>query len=153
MDREKYILRQAMMADIPAIIAIEQLCFADDSFSRRQFAYLISHAKGLFYVIEHQDRIAGYISLLTNARTHYLRIYSIAVHPENRGMGLGQVLLDQALEIAEKNEIRIITLEVNVCNNAAIILYKKNGFEPISIKKNYYHDGADALYMQRHSAE
>lgn len=153
MDREKYILRQAMMADIPAIIAIEQLCFADDSFSRRQFAYLIGHAKGWFYVIEYQGRIAGYISLLINARTNYLRIYSIAVHPENRGMGLGQKLLFQTLEIARENKLRIITLEVNICNNTAIILYKKNGFEPISIKKNYYHDGTDAIYMQRRSAE
>lgn len=47
----------------------------------------------------------------------------------------------------------MVTLKVNICNNIAIILYKNNGFKTISIKKNYYHDGSDALYMQRHITE
>ncbi|WP_455671643.1 ribosomal protein S18-alanine N-acetyltransferase [Phocaeicola sp.] len=153
MDKRGYILRGAMMTDISAIMAIEQLCFADDRFTKQQFAYLISHAKGWFYVIEYQNKIAGYISLLTNVRTHYLRIYSIAIHPEKRGMGLGQALLEQAFKTARENKIKTITLEVNICNRIAIILYKSNGFKAISIKTNYYHDGSDALYMQRHSTE
>ncbi|MBS5639796.1 MAG: ribosomal-protein-alanine N-acetyltransferase, partial [Bacteroides sp.] len=40
-------------------------------------------------------------------------------------------------------------LEVKVTNAAAIALYMKNGFIPAGIKPCYYHDGSDAIYMQR----
>lgn len=149
MDKSDYILRKAMMTDLPAIMVIEQLCFADDCFSEQQFAYLIRHAKGWFYVITHREQIVGYASLLSNARTHYLRIYSIAIHPEFKGKGLGQMMMEQIIRTAKNNNMEKITLEVNVFNKTAIILYKRNGFISRSIKKNYYHNGTDALYMQR----
>ena len=41
-----FILRPAVINDIPSIMEIEQICFDLDSFSKRQFAYLISQAKG-----------------------------------------------------------------------------------------------------------
>ena len=42
----RFILRPAVINDIPSIMEIEQICFDLDSFSKRQFAYLISQAKG-----------------------------------------------------------------------------------------------------------
>lgn len=148
MDRNNCILRRAVTTDIPAIMVIEQACFAEDSFKREQFVYLINYAKGWFYVIEYRSRVIGYISLVSNARTRYLRIYSIAVDADFRGKGLGRMLLEQAIKIAREHDMAKITLEVNISNYPAIELYKKNGFAYISVKENYYHDGADALYMQ-----
>lgn len=149
MDKKKFTLRKAMTTDIPSIMALEKNSFAEDSFNERQFGYLINRAKGYFYVIEADNRIAGYISLLTNARTRYLRIYSIAIHEAYRGQGLAQTLMEQAIKIAKDQNERKITLEVNVTNSSAISLYRKNGFIPIAVKDYYYHDGSDALYMQK----
>lgn len=81
-------LRQAKAGDIPAILEIEQECFQEDSFSREQFVYLICRSKGTFYVVVEQERIIAYVSLLFHAGTRYLRIYSIAVHPDCRGRKL-----------------------------------------------------------------
>ena len=78
-------LRQAKVGDIPAILEIEQECFQEDSFSREQFVYLICRSKGTFYVVVEQERMIAYVSLLFHAGTRYLRIYSIAVHPDCRG--------------------------------------------------------------------
>ena len=144
-----FILRPAVINDIPSIMEIEQICFDLDSFSKRQFAYLISQAKVYFYVAEYQQRVGGYFSALINQRACSLRIYSIAIHSDFRGRRVGQLLIDQIVVIALKESLKKITLEVNVSNFPAIHLYEKNGFKCTSVKDNYYHDGASAYCMQR----
>ena len=91
---QRFILRLAEIDDIPSIMEIEQICFDKDSFSKRQFVYLISQAKGYFCVAEYQQRVGGYFSVLINQRACSLRIYSIAVHPDFRGKKVGQLLID-----------------------------------------------------------
>ena len=142
-------LRKANLRDIPAILEIEQECFREDSFSREQFAYLISRSKGTFYVMMEGDRVIAYVSLLFHSGTRYLRIYSIAVHPDFRGRKLGQLLMEQTIATAHDCKAAKITLEVKVTNTPAIRLYMKNGFIPAGIKPCYYHDGSNAIYMQR----
>lgn len=144
-----FVFRPATVGDIPSIMEIEQTCFNQDSFSRRQFAYLITRAQGRFYVVEYQERIAGYLSLLVNRRACSLRIYSVAVHSAFRGKGVGQLLMNLAVDIANEEGLKKVSLEVNVSNLSAIHLYEKNGFERAGIRTNYYHDGADAHYMQK----
>ena len=146
---EPIVVRKAQQADIPAILEIEWECFQEDSFSKEQFAYLISRSKGTFYVMMEEDRVIAYVSLLFHGGTRYLRIYSIAVHPDFRGKKVGQLLIDQIAVIAQKQGLKRITLEVNVSNSPAIHLYEKNGFKCTSIKENYYHNGTSAYYMQR----
>ena len=143
-------LRQAKVGDIPAILEIEQECFQEDSFSREQFVYLICRSKGTFYVVVEQERMIAYVSLLFHAGTRYQRIYSIAVHPDCRGRKLGQLLMERTIETAFDCRAVKITLEVKESNTPAIKLYMKNGFIPVGVKPNYYHDGSDAIYMQRH---
>lgn len=148
MDTE-IIVRQAVVTDLDTILEIETTCFGADSFSRQQFIYLITQAKGIFYVITYEEKVIAYISLISNARTRNLRIYSVAVHPDSRGKKLGQLLIDKAIEYAELRQLRKITLEVNVTNKPAIGLYLKNKFEHTRIIENYYADGSNAYYMQR----
>ena len=140
-------LRQAKVGDIPAILEIEQECFQEDSFSREQFVYLICRSKGTFYVVVEQERIIAYVSLLFHAGTRYLRIYSIAVHPDCRGRKLGQLLMERTIETALDCRAVKITLEVNVSNPAALRLYQKNKFEPVRTINNYYADGSNAYSM------
>ncbi len=65
----------------------------------------------------------------------------IWVSLENRKMGIASKLMDKMFE----NNVKNITLEVNVLNIAAINLYKKYGFKIVSIRKNYY--GSDDAYL------
>ena len=147
---QEIITRQATRADLDGIMRIETSCFGPDSFSKKQFVYLITKAKGMFYVVEYQERIVAYVSLLQNDHTPNLRIYSLAVHPGFRKQKLGQHLIDKTIEFARQHNHPKITLEVKESNTPAIKLYMKNGFIPVGVKPNYYHDGSDAIYMQRH---
>ena len=148
METELYI-RKAELKDIPAILEIEQVCFQEDSFSKQQFAYLIGRSKGAFYVVQEEGRLIAYVSLLFHEGTRYLRVYSIAVHPDFRGRSFGQRLMEQTIQSAREYKAEKVTLEVKEGNMPAIGLYMKSGFIPVGIKPHYYHDGSDAIYMQR----
>ena len=89
----------------------------------------------MFYVVEYQERIVAYVSLLQNDHTPNLRIYSLAVHPGFRKQKLGQHLIDKTIEFARQHNHPKITLEVNVSNPAALRLYQKNKFEPVHNKQ------------------
>ena len=167
--------RAASKDDLENILAIENSCFHEEAFSRRQMAYLIGQAKGIFYVATingengkgsdggknsknskndkdseggKDNEMAGYISMVTSNLHNTGRIYSIAVAPQYRGHGIAMTLLDRALEYAKEAGLRAIFLEVRVENSAAISLYKKYGFSERAIKKDYYGPGGDALSMQ-----
>ena len=47
--------RTASQDDLKNILTIENSCFHEEAFSRRQMAYLISQAKGIFYVATVND--------------------------------------------------------------------------------------------------
>ena len=140
-------VRKANLSDVSQILEIENQSFGGDSFNRRQFIYLITKAKGLFLVIEEAGKILAYISLSDNKRYSYTRLYSIAVRPEARGHKLADKLMDRMIEYAEQNHFSAIRLEVKENNLAAIRLYQKYDFKSVSIKKHYYHGGANAITM------
>lgn len=137
----------ATAADLDAIEAIEQGCFDDDAFTRRQLNYLIRKAQGACFVAQLDHQITGYIALLTRRSTCNVRIYSVAVASKARGHGVGQALIDQAIAYARKQRRHKVTLEVRTDNTPALALYAHKGFVPDKLLKGYYHDGTDARRM------
>ncbi len=84
-----------------------------------------------------------------------LDLFEIAIDVQYQGKGFGNELLEKSLEMIlsdekykdrDKEEMKIF-LEVNQKNLNAIKLYKKNDFEEISVRKNYYGLNEDALIM------
>ena len=75
-------------------------------------------------------------------------LMNIVVKKSARNQHIGSLLLDNLLKYAKENNILSIMLEVNEKNIPAILLYKKYGFEQISVRKNYYNDG-DAFIMKK----
>jgi len=74
-------------------------------------------------------------------------ISTIAVHPEWRGKGLGELLLLTALEEALGLQVNLVTLEVRTSNRVAQRLYYKYGFQSTGTHRGYYRDGEDAWLM------
>jgi len=75
-------------------------------------------------------------------------ISTIAVRPEWRRRGIGELLLVAMLELAVELGGDLATLEVRVSNVAAQSLYQKYGFAKVGLRPHYYSDrGEDALVM------
>ena len=76
-------------------------------------------------------------------------ILNIAVRPTAQKRGIGQKLLDSVFEVCFRQQVRYIWLEVRKNNENAITFYRKNNFQPVYTRKNYYRDPVDdALVMK-----
>lgn len=74
-------------------------------------------------------------------------ICTIAVHPQWRNRGLGELLLLSLLNRSMKQGASRATLEVRVSNQAALALYRKYGFEVVSRRKRYYSNNNEDAYI------
>ena len=75
-------------------------------------------------------------------------ITTIAVHPDRRGLKLGEEMLIKLLDEAIAQGASWITLEVRESNDVAQKLYRKYGFTTVSTRRGYYSDnGENALVM------
>jgi ribosomal-protein-alanine N-acetyltransferase len=92
------------------------------------------------------EAIAGYLCRWFVADE--IHVLNIAVHPQYRRLGLGTVLLEEALREAREVRAEAVTLEVRRSNEAAQRLYVAFGFEEVGVRRNYYGRGEDALIMR-----
>ena len=146
---EEVKIEQALSTDIEDIFKLEQKSFGKDSFSKKQFSYLLQKANSDFIVARGKQQIIAYMIILKRKRSLNNRIYSIAIAPEARGLGLAKKLLDFAENLARNDKKIQLSLEVNINNKPAIELYLKKGFETVGVKENYYHDGSSAFVMKK----
>lgn len=138
--------------DAARCAAIESLLFAGDSpWPAQAFRAEISTPHNHYFAVRDGDGLVGYagISVLGPAGGQECEIHTIAIAPEHQGHGHGRELLAALLEIADKRRAPVF-LEVRTDNEAAINLYRRNGFEIVGTRKGYYQpSGADAYAMRR----
>ena len=137
-------MRDATPDDLSAILDIEAHSFRGDRFSRRQFRYLMQRAMASFVVAVVDGQVRAYAILFTPRRHAVARLYSVAVHPDAQGKGLGKHLLLHHLKLAADLGYPRLRLEVRQDNHTAIALYEKLGFRWFTDKPDYYEDGCAA---------
>ncbi len=75
-------------------------------------------------------------------------ISTIAVRPDWRGRGIGELLLAAMIDLARTLNAQVVTLEVRVSNEVAQNLYRKYMFKETGYRRRYYRDNdEDALSM------
>lgn len=75
-------------------------------------------------------------------------VTTIAVRPDLRGQGLGELLLVRLFESAQEMGADRVTLEVRMSNKVAQNLYRKYTFTEQGVRRRYYSDdNEDALIM------
>ncbi|OEY67275.1 GNAT family N-acetyltransferase/peptidase C39 family protein [Marinobacter sp. X15-166B] len=141
--------RLANVQDLPGLIALEARCFHEDRISRRSFRRFLDMPRDRLIVAEHLGELAGYCLVLMNAATRLARIYSIAVAPHIRGMGVGELLVREAEQQAVDAGRIIMRLEVRDDNPAAIHLYRRLGYRQFGTYRDYYQDRGTALRFER----
>jgi len=144
--RLKMIIRNPSIVDADQVYEIERLSFEHPFPKEVIFIQLFLHSDTSL-VVEHNGRVIGYaIAARENGKLHLL---NFAVHPSYRGKGLGKLLLDRIIKLAEKRGLKEVYLEVESDNEIAKALYKKMGFKEVKVLKGYYPWGKDAILMVR----
>jgi ribosomal-protein-alanine N-acetyltransferase len=90
--------------------------------------------------------MAGYIGfLIVDDEAH---MTTIATAPAYQRNGVAITMIVDALCTLRAGGVKHISLEVAANNKAAQSLYRRFGFAPVSVRKNYYPvTGQDALVM------
>lgn len=142
-------IRQGHRADVDAMLALEAV-FPSDRMSRRSVRRFLTVSTARVLVAVNGDgAMLGNLIGLRRAGSRALRIYSVVVAPDARGLGIGQRLVEalQALALAEGCDR--VTLEVRADNAAARALYAKLGYREAALLPGYYEDGSDGLRLVR----
>ena len=150
-------IRDATDRDLPRIIEIERLAFPAPwtiaSF-QRELTLPFSRIMVALPVASHEHgrddndngKIAGFLCRwLIADECHVL---NIAVHPDSRRLGIGTVLLTEAIAEARSTGAGVVTLEVRRSNLPARQLYRKFEFEERRLRRHYYGPGEDAIIME-----
>ncbi len=142
-------IREATARDLDALIDMENRSFGGDKISRRSMARLITRANATALVDVEEGRERGYALILYRKDTSMARLYSIVVHPDFRGLGLGLKLLEAAEKDALENDCVTMRLEVRKDNPAAMGLYREHGYRLFEAVPDYYQDHAEALRFEK----
>ncbi len=96
--------------------------------------------------------VVGYAGLMVVLEEGH--VTTLTVDPVWQGRQVGTLLLLDMARAAPPLGIRHLTLEVRVGNEPALALYRRFGFAPVGIRKNYYAEtGEDAIVMWVHDVD
>jgi ribosomal-protein-alanine N-acetyltransferase len=164
------LLRYMVLADVPQVAQIDRMAF-DLPWSERSYAYEVTEASYSYMVVledqtetpprgwrrwlsawnghhrSAQRTIIGYGGLWKIADEAH--ISTIAVHPDHRGRGWGEVLLAAMIRRAIALDAAYVVLEVRVSNTRAQNLYHKYHFETAGVKPGYYRNNDEDAYEMR----
>lgn len=140
-------IRDATVRDLPRIIEIERLAFpAPWTLASFQRELTLPFSRIMVALPADSNLIAGFLGRwLIADECHVL---NIAVDPDSRRLGIGAVMLREAITEAKSAGANVVTLEVRRSNLPARQLYRKFEFEERRLRRHYYGPGEDAIIME-----
>ncbi len=140
------VLRPASPDDLPVVEAIEAASFVDPWPRSSLRSELRPDAMRVPLAAERNGELVGYVMAWVVADE--LHIINLATRGGERRRGVGTILLRAVCEEARSRGCSLATLEVRRSNESACIFYRKNGFDLLGVRPNYYRNPReDALIM------
>jgi [ribosomal protein S18]-alanine N-acetyltransferase len=144
---ERFFIRRMREPDLPLVREIERLSFSNP-WSDTTFRGEIQNTAVSFPMVVVRrpgEEVVGYI-IYWQIRDD-VQVNNIAVHPECRGLGLGEAMMRYAIAKSREAGATFVTLEVRQSNTPALTLYQKLGFEVMGVRKNYYTKPDEDAYV------
>lgn len=101
-----------------------------------------------FFVTRHDGILAG-CGGIELFGTEYGEIKRMYVRLQFRGLGLAKLMLDHLSAYARDRNVSLLRLETGIHQKAAIALYERVGFYPISPFGTYKEDPLSRFYEKR----
>jgi [ribosomal protein S18]-alanine N-acetyltransferase len=139
-------IRDGQLSDAIQLYQLELKCFSGDLISLRSFKRFLSNSSpALVWIVESENEMIGYIMIGCRKNSFVYRIYSIAVHPEFSGRGIGRSLIKYAEDYLTKRNAQEIRLEIREDNHSSRQLFSRSGYQSFGVYHRYYEDGQLAL--------
>ena len=143
-------IRMMTEDDLETVMAIETVSYPNP-WKREHFQQELSGCYSFPSVAVLEGAVVGYVCLMSLFEE--AQILNIAVAPEQRGRGIGGLLLELAFAQAAEKGGEIMALEVRSSNFAAISLYEQFGFTRVGVRTGYYGGSEDAILMEKQIKE
>ena len=131
------------------LYAIEEQCFSEEAFSRRQIAYLLTDYNSIALVAKSNIDIAGFIIAQVEVEgSEYGHIVTLNIPHDYRRKHVATRLLQEIQAILRQRGITEIRLEVREDNHAAIKLYQTLGYQILGKLEKYY-GKKHGLYLKK----
>ncbi|MGO5091555.1 ribosomal protein S18-alanine N-acetyltransferase [Clostridium sp. LCP25S3_F10] len=147
MNKKDIIVLPFSLEHIDGVMEIDNLSFSVP-WSRNSYETELKNkfAKYIVVLDKKTNKVLGFAGMwLIIDECH---ITNIAVHPNYRKLGVGNILMNEIIAICKEQNISGMTLEVRESNTPAKNLYYKYGFKDSGIRKGYYADNNEnALLM------
>jgi len=144
---DRFFIRRMREEDLAEVRAIEALSFSNP-WSDNTFRGEIQNTSISFPMVVVRrpgEEVVGYIIYWQIGDD--AQVNNIAVHPDCRGLGLGESMMRYAIARARETGAVFMTLEVRQSNTPAVTLYRKLGFETMGVRKNYYTKPDEDAYV------
>lgn len=123
-------------AHLPAVAALEQICFPADPWSEALFREALENPSVAVLLAEGENgALLGYAVLSVILDEGNLD--NIAAAPAYRRQGVADALLSTLIGFGREH-LSCLMLEVRASNAPAIALYEKHGFAAVGRRRNYY---------------
>jgi RimJ/RimL family protein N-acetyltransferase len=157
---ETVVVRRAQPGDAGALVALaeevasepEGWLISDGAWrtpgeERRFLRALRRYSDAAVFVAEVHDGIVGRLSLGRDPHpaSKHVADLGLMVAATHRRRGVGNALLEQAVEWARQSGIRKLELHVFPHNEAAIALYERFGFRREGYRRGHYRRGPEYL--------
>ena len=133
-------IETASLKQLDRFFEIEEQCFDQEAFTKRQIAYLLTDYNTIALVAKADSDIAGFVIAQEEIENNILygHIITINVAPTYRRKGIATKLLEEIEDIFKQKGITECHLEVREDNKAALKLYQNSGYQKIGRLEKYY---------------
>jgi ribosomal-protein-alanine N-acetyltransferase len=135
---------------IEALMPYEREMFATEAWSASSYrAELADTARRHYLAAEGPGgQFLGWAGIMVVGEA--AEVLTVGVVPAARRRGIAIELLTDLLAEARRRGAREAFLEVRVDNDPAVLLYEREGFTRVGLRRGYYdHGRVDAVIMQR----
>jgi [ribosomal protein S18]-alanine N-acetyltransferase len=156
-----FVVEPMTVSDLGDVMVIERLSFSSP-WSERAYRFEIEQNENSVMLVVRPafplslwDRIRGRAGVRSPVLGYgglwllvdEAHISTIAVHPQWRAKGLGEMVMLSLLEQGIKRGMERATLEVRASNETAQGLYRKLGFESAGRQRRYYSDNNEDAFI------
>lgn len=143
-------IETATIKHLDTLYQIEEQCFSEEAFTKRQIAYLLTDYNTIALAAKISNEIAGFIiAQVETDDIEFGHIITLNIPPKYRRRGIATKLLHETENILKQRGISECRLEVREDNNAAIKLYHKLGYRIVSKLERYYGKRKHGLYLKK----
>jgi N-acetylglutamate synthase-like GNAT family acetyltransferase len=133
-------IRKAKISDLGLIESLNKKYFHE----KRDFKEIIKNKDNHFFVAEEKDKIIGFSGIKYSDWNNTARVIDIFVHPDYRGKGCSDKLMQKIKAEAKKLKVRTIIAEAPSLNKA-LGFYLRNGFCICGFNDRYYSNDAKEI--------